>query len=203
MVGATATQISSSVRSGDHDDLLVALDNALERYLNLLHQYQGLQQELASILANGNLSLARANFSSPTRIRYGSDFYDERMQATRKIVVKKSPISASVLEQKHHPLVSAIEFSSSTVAPVQEQGSLEASVSNAQESESNMSDVRHASRDPLRWFGMFVPPALRSAQNCFARAVSDVIPNLATIVEDLSAHEDEIGRIRAELNAER
>lgn len=33
----------------------------------------------------GHLSLAQANFSNPNRVRYGQDFYDERMQASRQM----------------------------------------------------------------------------------------------------------------------
>ena len=33
----------------------------------------------------GYISLAQANFSNPHRIRYGQDFYDERMQATTRV----------------------------------------------------------------------------------------------------------------------
>ena len=33
------------------------------------------------------MSLAQANFSNNTRMRYGQDYYDERMQASRKMYV--------------------------------------------------------------------------------------------------------------------
>ena len=33
----------------------------------------------------GFLELAKANFLNPNRIRYGQDFYDERMQATTQM----------------------------------------------------------------------------------------------------------------------
>ncbi|KAI9776823.1 MAG: hypothetical protein M1835_005402 [Candelina submexicana] len=198
-----ANRNDPSIQSGDYKHLSEALDKALERYLNLLDRYQRLQQELAGILANGNLSLAQANFSSPTRIRYGSDFYDERMQATRRILVKKPPTSPPTFEHKHHSLVSAIDSGPSKESPVEKHESSEARTSNAQNAKSKNSDPGQASRDPLRWYGMFVPPALQSAQNSFSRAISEAIPSLANVVGDLSLCEEEIVKIRAELDAAR
>lgn len=34
------------------------------------------------------MSLAQANFTNTTRTRYGQDYYDERMQASRKVYVQ-------------------------------------------------------------------------------------------------------------------
>ncbi len=80
--------------------LTQTLDHLLERYLNLLHDYQTLQQQLSQRLSSvrpfpvkshplrrsdclkSYLSLAQANFQSPNCTRYGQDFYDGRMQAS-------------------------------------------------------------------------------------------------------------------------
>lgn len=82
------------------ESLMNTLDDLLERYLNLVHQYHAQQQSLTNDLSSvrhdvlsacneslkygsqGYFSLAQANFSSPNRIRYGQDFYDDRMQAS-------------------------------------------------------------------------------------------------------------------------
>jgi hypothetical protein len=53
--------------------------------------------------------------------------------------------------------------------------------------------------DPLRWFGILVPPALRTAQSTFVGAVEGAIPQLATVVRDLRAQEIEIGRLRKQI----
>ena len=99
--------------------LTQTLDDLLERYLILLHQYQTLQAQLSQTLSSvrsiffslcpskthqnrysqvrqrkktciltyqqGYLSLARANFQSTNRARYGQDFYDDRMQASTQM----------------------------------------------------------------------------------------------------------------------
>lgn len=53
--------------------------------------------------------------------------------------------------------------------------------------------------DPLRWFGILVPPALRTAQSTFVGAVEGPIPQLVTILRDLRTQEIEIGRIRKQI----
>ncbi|KAB8236795.1 hypothetical protein ETB97_011305 [Aspergillus alliaceus] len=66
-------------------DLLQSLDTLLERYLHLLDRHQELQAELATVLSSGFLSLAQANYTCPPGRRYGADYYDERMKATRRV----------------------------------------------------------------------------------------------------------------------
>ena len=58
------------------------------------------------------------------------------------------------------------------------------------ESGSNMT------RDPLNWFGILVPPALRTSQSNFKDAVADLIPALASISKEMSEVEIEIRRAR-------
>lgn len=53
--------------------------------------------------------------------------------------------------------------------------------------------------DPLRWFGILVPPTLRSAQSGFVSAVDGPIPQLATVVRDLRSQEIEIGRVKKQI----
>ncbi|CAN9171827.1 unnamed protein product [Alternaria alternata] len=53
--------------------------------------------------------------------------------------------------------------------------------------------------DPLRWFGILVPPALRTARSTFIGAVEGPIPQLVTILRDLRTQEIEIGRIRKQI----
>jgi hypothetical protein len=54
-------------------------------------------------------------------------------------------------------------------------------------------------KDPIRWFGILVPPALRSAQAFFISGVEGPIPQLATIARDLRTQEIEIGRVRKQI----
>lgn len=51
-------------------------------------------------------------------------------------------------------------------------------------------------RDPLNWFGILVPPALRASQNSFKRAVIDIIPALASTTNEMKEVEIEVRRAR-------
>lgn len=48
--------------------------------------------------------------------------------------------------------------------------------------------------DPIRWFGILVPPALRSAQSSFIKTIEGTIPQLTTLSVALRGLEMEIGR---------
>lgn len=50
--------------------------------------------------------------------------------------------------------------------------------------------------DPLKWFGILVPPALRNAQAQFANAVENPIPQLCGLLQRMRKLEGEIGRAR-------
>ena len=53
--------------------------------------------------------------------------------------------------------------------------------------------------DPIRWFGLVVPTALRTAQNQFTTIISDSIPDLTNLSIELQFLEIEIGRARKKL----
>ena len=63
--------------------------------------------------------------------------------------------------------------------------------------EEEKTSERHT--DPLRWFGILVPPALRTAQTTFVGAVEGPIPQLATIAKDMKTQEIEIGRVKKQI----
>lgn len=53
-----------------------------------------------------------------------------------------------------------------------------------------------AANDPLRWFGILVPPALRSAQSSFVAAVHDAVPGLVELQGQMRMAEVGISRLR-------
>ncbi|KAL1612119.1 hypothetical protein SLS60_000342 [Paraconiothyrium brasiliense] len=55
------------------------------------------------------------------------------------------------------------------------------------------------SNDPIRWFGVLVPPALRSAQASFVSAVEGPVVEIPNLVKELRQQEIEIGRIRKQI----
>ena len=55
-------------------------------------------------------------------------------------------------------------------------------------------------RDPLHWFGVFVPPALRASQNSFKTAAIENIPSLVNSMKEMRLLEIEIRRARKKLS---
>jgi len=53
--------------------------------------------------------------------------------------------------------------------------------------------------DPLRWFGILVPPALRTAQSTFTTTVQGPMARAVTLAMDLRSQEIEIGRMRKQI----
>ncbi len=68
MMELSSAHFSPSMRSGDNEHLSQALDKSLERYLNLLDQYQTLQQDLAEILASVCLELLLVVSTMPKEV---------------------------------------------------------------------------------------------------------------------------------------
>ncbi|KAF2877104.1 hypothetical protein BDV95DRAFT_601518 [Massariosphaeria phaeospora] len=191
----------------EKESLLDQLDQLLEQYLNTLDQYQVAQQQLTTTLSTGFLSLAQANFNAASRTRYGQDYYDERMQATRKITLtmEDTNVSFSVSETelmaRGDPEPDAGE-PTADVGPPQSSDSLPAegvgqTASSPSEKASSIKSKQHT--DPLRWFGILVPPALRSTQASFVSAVHGPIPRLASLVKDLRKQEVDIARLRKQM----
>ena len=57
------------------------------------------------------------------------------------------------------------------------------------------------SSDPITWYGILVPPSLRSAQKSFTEAVDNDLPELATVVAKMRAVEKEVDEVRSRLKS--
>ena len=51
-------------------------------------------------------------------------------------------------------------------------------------------------QDPLRWFGILVPPALRTAQSSFVNGVEGSIAKLVGLAAELRSIESEVSKAR-------
>ena len=58
--------------------------------------------------------------------------------------------------------------------------------------EDSSSSHEHRANDPLRWFGILVPPPLRAAQKSFAHTVCNLIPGLVNIELEMKTLEKQI-----------
>ncbi|MCJ1259729.1 hypothetical protein MMC24_007568 [Lignoscripta atroalba] len=198
MAGVLSASQSSLDSTESHKTLTAALDELLEQYLNLLDQYQILRQSLAKRLSSGYMSLAQANFNSPNRVRYGQDFYDDRTQALVRISIKPSDPTFSISK----PLESPGQDNEVLTTPFDSE-SFQTSASGQDHQLPKTPASRATSTripgDPLKWFGILVPPSLRSAQADFRAAIIEGVPALANAMLDLRAIEKEVARLRGEI----
>ncbi|KAJ9297065.1 hypothetical protein DTO271G3_4826 [Paecilomyces variotii] len=223
--------------------LLESLDCLLEQYLQLLHRHQTLHAQLGKQLSSGFFSLAQANYSSPGR-RYGQDYYDERMKATRRISVEPpanredksfEPEGTEDIGSSSQSYIFKIQTTLADYDPEEEKSESETANSgeNAESSESaldpgssetaedrtetpstpeeseegappkNSSSSTAPKRalpspDPLRWYGVLVPPSLRSAQRSFVTA-TESISELASITTEIRNVEERVSKLRYRL----
>ncbi|KAK9775018.1 hypothetical protein AB5N19_12570 [Seiridium cardinale] len=172
------------------------IDALLERYLQLLHEYTTLRTELSNLQTGIYQNIARANFSAERGMRYGPDFYDERMQATRRIKVATSngdnlSLKVASTEETTEPL------GASSDAPKSEGREIDHSDVDDRLEETEMkTNQRPKRKDPLQWFGLLTPLPLRQAQGQSIRAVEQVIPRLISINVEMQQVEIEVRRAR-------
>ncbi|KAH7349458.1 hypothetical protein B0T11DRAFT_131291 [Plectosphaerella cucumerina] len=150
------------------------IDLLLERYLGLLDEYTTLRESLSKTQASMYHDIARANFSAERGIRYGPDYYDERMQASRVLTITATDADAEA----------APAFAS-----------IKAPEPDAPETEGE-APAKPKSKDPLRWFGILAPQPLRQAQANAIHAVDTLIPRLATVDAEMKHVEIQIRRAR-------
>ena len=56
-------------------------------------------------------------------------------------------------------------------------------------------------QDPLRWFGILVPPSLRASQRAFSGAVHDALPGLAEVRHRMRTTERRVEELRKQVMA--
>jgi hypothetical protein len=60
---------------------------------------------------------------------------------------------------------------------------------------------RFRSDDPISWYGILVPPSLRTAQTSFTESVNSDIPQLVTTINEIKQIESLIYRLRKDIDA--
>jgi hypothetical protein len=71
------------------------------------------------------------------------------------------------------------------------------------EAESTRPAKSQAPKNPLRWFGVLVPPFLSTTQTSFATAVQGPIPELASVITEMREVESKVNELRSFIAAER
>ncbi|KAK1983681.1 hypothetical protein LZ30DRAFT_472065 [Colletotrichum cereale] len=200
------------------------VDSLLERYLVLLDEYTILRERLGKAQAGMYQNIARANFSAERGVRYGPDYYDERMRASRVLGISADgrgvprfeivkPVDAVTLSKTAD--VEAEAEAETREAPGQKgEGRAPCDVDEAPRDESETTSAdgvkgdtraekdegtkkqQKKSSDPLRWFGILAPLPLRQAQTLSVQAVQDIIPRLASVDAEMKDVEIEVRRAR-------
>lgn len=174
------------------------LDALWVQYLDLLDQYTKAQEELSKLMSSGFFSLAQANRSPMHGRRYGQDWYDQRMKTSRRCQIVEQiehtstgtpissygqvfiadwvPVAQDADDKDGAESKSAKHQARENVEPKQQPSpprtpdpvasSTSEKAKDAQESKA----VSHM--DPIRWYGILVPPELRRAQAFFTTSIS-------------------------------
>lgn len=197
------------------------IDSLLERYLGLLDEYTTLRARLSQLQTGMFQHLARANFSAERGMRYGPDFYDERMQALRQVSISTTGGGLPIFTVSHSSRTrgdddddpSSQNPPSDGVSPAEEEKKAAAAEEAAGEKPVPAGDDKAdseagpkkqiAARDPLRWFGVLTPLSLRQTQACAAEAVDEVIPRLASLSAEMQDLEIQVRRARKKRAKER
>ncbi|KAH8653091.1 hypothetical protein BGZ60DRAFT_178249 [Tricladium varicosporioides] len=192
------------------------IDSLLAKYLELLDKYTSQRAALSETFNSLSQNLARANFHSKSGHRYGSDSYDQRMQATRTVAVTHlKPESSTdtggvavytVSTGSHEkPGHAASEASGSRNTTLHAEGGTNSKATVAADTNENQAEEKDShndeakktmKKDPLLMFGIFSPPELKAAQVNAVGMVEDVIPQLLTVNEQMKDLEIKIRRAK-------
>ncbi|KAK4989492.1 hypothetical protein LTR50_003236 [Elasticomyces elasticus] len=215
MSQSTILESRSAAELQDHLDVL------WEKYLTLLDQYQQAQHQLSQHFSSGFISLAQANFTSPSHIRYGKDYYDARMQASRRLAItreaersvakKPDPLHSTPIEQRETDAVKPPEPSQAPTPPTTPPPSdpifktnqpvliIQTKTTPPPPTDAADTTPPPTAKDPLRWFGILSPPALRTTQRSFIAALQDPVLSAVNAARAMRGVEGEIRRVRKEV----
>ncbi|KAK2070687.1 hypothetical protein P8C59_005164 [Phyllachora maydis] len=198
-----------------------SIDALLERYLHLLDEYNRLREDLNVAQICMYQHLARANYSAERGVRFGQNFYDDRMQATRRLVLRAhvSAVGSGdaavryALRRPHHghhatqpeprPVVTTpSEGDEPLPKGAAEMKGLVITKSDDEKQVQDAAEVgedraaRVLRKDPLAWFGLLAPMPLRLAQGQAVAAVEQIIPRLVSVNAEMLEVEIEVRRAR-------
>ncbi|KEQ61330.1 uncharacterized protein M437DRAFT_17531, partial [Aureobasidium melanogenum CBS 110374] len=210
------------------DELRDQLDSLWEKHLTLLDSYHQAQQQIARHFSSGFFNLAQATFKSTTRVRYGQEYYDDRMQAitrfdasiddhelphlalkiddttltTTKNSNKDSTTKSSndIVDEKEEDAPAQQPTPPSTPpTESEEKRPDEQSHENKSEQADGKESAQKKVRDPIHWYGILVPPSLRSSQTSFKSAIQNPIIEAANSAQALRHVSMEIRKLRKDI----
>ncbi|KAG9596226.1 hypothetical protein KCU77_g5189, partial [Aureobasidium melanogenum] len=206
------------------EELRDQLDALWEKHLTLLDSYHQAQQQIARHFSSGFFHLAQATFKSTTRVRYGQEYYDDRMQAIARFDASVDDHNLTHLALKVNDTASSSTKDSTNKSsdekadkkeedtPAQQptppstpptESEEELLDEQSHENKSEVADDKESKqkkvRDPIHWYGILVPPSLRSSQNSFKSAIQDPIVEAANSAQALRYVNMEIRKLRKDI----
>ncbi|KAI4209470.1 MAG: hypothetical protein LQ351_007601 [Letrouitia transgressa] len=173
----------TSENLGTKESLVLALDKLLQTYLSKLDQYQSLQQALQKELSSV------------------WQYHGLCMYSTESTKSHSSSISGAPPEINSQCITNTVDEREHTVSQPYAPGDVDSPDSPKYEKLKSPSIEGEPKRfqDPLRWFGILVPPALRQSQGTFKSIVTLIIPALVNSKNDLTQLEIDIRRTRKKI----
>jgi hypothetical protein len=181
------------------EELRDQLDALWEKHLILLDSYHQAQQQIASHFSRGFFDLAQATFKSTTRVRYGQEYTphlalkvnDTPSPSTKpsdKGATEKSPVfneESDKKDQEDKP---------------EEQGQNDKpDESKKEDKPEDKEKTLNKVRDPLHWYGILVPPSLRSSQKSFNFAIHSPVIDAANSAQALHRVDMDIRKLRKDI----
>lgn len=178
------------------------IDALLERYLILLDEYTTLRTRLSQLQTGMFQQLARANFSAERGMRYGPDFYDERMQALRQVSISTEG-SLPIFRVSHSSRGRGDDAHQDPPTDHPAEVPSDAGPASGSKAEREADSKKQSAKDPLRWFGVLTPLSLRQTQACAVEAVEQVVPRLVSLNGEMQDLEIQVRRARKKRAKER
>lgn len=174
----TVLHISTTMES-----LCEQLDSALLEYFDTLEQFYQCQATLEQTLKAGNLHMSRARYIRGTVSISQCKITEKEMQASVHVSVSNETTPTSAGKDKIEPTFVLMTSESenlkqpSSDAPRRRQKDTENEDTSQTEvvTDENKTECGTLSKDPLHWFGVLVPQALRYSQKNYKSAVEQCV----------------------------
>ena len=149
----------------------------------------------AEISIQGDLpvtAVLRTNIETPERLGLRVQTFAKGGRTAQTVEEKQSADTPSA---SANPIVPPSQSAGSS--SVSEAADLLAGATLAPSQDFMAAPKRTASKNPLRWFGIFPPPALSEAQKRFSTVVVDLVPELLGVKHEMEQVEIEIRQARS------
>ncbi|KIX92210.1 uncharacterized protein Z520_12091 [Fonsecaea multimorphosa CBS 102226] len=204
------------------------LDALLVSYLTILDTYTNLRAQLSRDLSGGFFALAQANRNANSTLgvgrRYGEEGFDERMKAAKVVKIQETgntrlPESYNEKEQEEVEEHAPVQKNGCETGNGKSGDERTAAQGNKEDMEKPTGDseeyiqqsatapycfsvsslASNLTKDPLKWYGILIPTALRTCQSHFATTISSTIPEILNTTSAMRGLEEEIWAVRRQL----